>query len=107
VRELRPRGKVVEVAGIERVQRFVERLQEAGLGERLPVGVGRYRKPVGNTDAQGAQILIHLAERGILAAHNRHVGVRNGAERANEGSFEEPVFVGELPHGTCHFATLR
>jgi hypothetical protein len=71
------RAHLRELAGVVDVevgQQRVDAVGEPVLGEEAAVRVGRGREPVGHGDAGGGQVLHHLPQRGVLAAHDLDVG---------------------------------
>ena len=51
----------------------MQRLPGAGLVEHVAVGLGGDGEAVRDADALSGELPVHLAERGVLAADERHV----------------------------------
>ena len=63
-----------DVGGVDFVELGVQRVPGAGAFQHVAVGLGGGGEPVRNADALPGQLLVHLAQRGVLAADKRHVG---------------------------------
>jgi hypothetical protein len=86
-RLLRPLLKQRYVRDIDAVEQRMQPRPGIGSGERIPVGIGGQGKAVGHTHAGLTQFGIQLAERGVLAADQRHVLRSQCCEPANTARF--------------------
>ncbi len=91
-------GEVVDVVGAQPFERRLQRLERAGRLERVAVGVGRDREPVRDQHALVAELPVHLAERGVLAADNRDVCDPDLVEPADVFVTRHCVLLGRFGH---------
>ena len=77
--------QVVDVRLVEVVQQRVQAAVQVVVGKNLAIGLGRHGEAVRHLDAQRDQFAIHLAERGVLAADQRHVAQAQIGKPANVG----------------------
>jgi hypothetical protein len=63
----------IDVVDVERVERRVDAVGKAIVGEELAISIRRGRKAARDTHA-GGQLADHLAERGVLATHDFDIG---------------------------------
>ena len=66
-------GEILHVVGLEVVERLVQRTPGACRLEHVAVGLGRDREAVGHAHALAREVAVHLAERSVLAPHQRDV----------------------------------
>ncbi len=66
-------GQRIDVIHVERIERGIDAIGQAIVGEELAIGLGRGRETTRDTYA-GGQLADHLAERGVLAADLLDVG---------------------------------
>jgi hypothetical protein len=69
----RPARQIFDIIRIEPIKRRMQRRPRAGLIERMAIGFGGHGETVRHANAMRRQLLIHFAERGVLAANQRHI----------------------------------
>jgi hypothetical protein len=62
-----------DIARVQAIERGMQARPGVGLVEHMAVAQGGDRKAVRHADALSRQLAVHLAERGVLAADQRHV----------------------------------
>jgi hypothetical protein len=78
-------AKLGEVAGVETGENLFDRRDQTVLGEEVLIGPGRDREAVGDLDAVGGQLAVHLAERCVLPADARNIGEFDVLEPSDVG----------------------
>ncbi len=72
-RQAPPGAEVVDVAGVEPLQYLAEPAVERRLTQKIPVRLGSHCKSVGDLHPLWRELAVHLAQRRVLAADERHV----------------------------------
>ncbi len=91
-------GQRLDIGLVEPIQLRMQFSPRIRLGERVAKRLRRDRKAVRLAHAERHELPVHLAERGILAADQRHVGI---------GDVGKPTDIGGLGHDAPHFFALR
>ena len=99
-------GEIADVAGLQSVEDAVECAPGAGSLENVPVGLRGDREPVRHAHAGGAQLAVHLSERGVLAADACHVARCDRPKRPDEPCLREAVKSRDGSNGGLHVPSL-
>src|SRR5581483_8399108 len=94
-------GQARDVIRVEAVERLVEVPPGVGLVEHVAIGLARGGEAVRDQHAVAGELPVQLPERGVLAAHQRHVADAELLEEANvlELTHESPLSTSFSPPG--------